>query len=76
MRTGVGLVIHDHTGNFIIDRSCWYDGLLQVHKGESCRGKGSFKVVTTHNNLGIHLVRFETDAKYVVDVVTHLKWIT
>lgn len=33
-------------------------------------------MVTTHNNLGIHLVRFEIDAKYVVDVVTHLKWIT
>ncbi|XVF57396.1 hypothetical protein PTKIN_Ptkin06aG0202000 [Pterospermum kingtungense] len=66
-KTGVGFVLRDHLGKFLLGRSFWYDGLLPVREGDVV---GVREALLWVQQLGFRLVCFETDAKYVADAIS------
>lgn len=66
LTTGIGMCLRDETGRFQLGRTCWMHGRVLVKEGEAL---GLLLAMQWAQSLNIHDVRFELDAKCVVDSI-------
>ncbi|KAK6164619.1 hypothetical protein DH2020_001483 [Rehmannia glutinosa] len=62
--TGIGMILRDDQGDFVVARTMWFPGLFTVREAEAM---GVREALSWIHGLGIRHVEVETDAKYVID---------
>ncbi|KAK6161535.1 hypothetical protein DH2020_004916 [Rehmannia glutinosa] len=68
--TGIGLVLRDDAGIFIVARTLWFQGIYEVREAEAL---GVREALSWIRSLSLNKVVIETDAKYVVDGLLSLE---
>ncbi|KAK6120766.1 hypothetical protein DH2020_045494 [Rehmannia glutinosa] len=63
-QTGIGMVVRDDMGVFVVARCITFQGCYQIKEAEAIGVREALSWIT---NLGLKKVSFETDAKIVVD---------